>query len=948
MNKQFGKALWLLMLLAFFGFSTAPRVYSQNENSGFESTGSVHITEFMAAPNDHIGARDLADEDGDKTDWIELYNDTGRVVDLAGWSLTDNQSSLQKWSFPPNTLLGPRRYLIVFASGKNRSVSSSELHTNFELKQTGEYLALVDDLAQIVFEIADEYPTQYTGISYGLDPQVTASEYSTRLRHFVDPTPGTLNTFNSGPSLSGVVHKPHRIGATVGMPVVPGENIVVTTQVESAIPLQRVTLEYRFGFGGSKTIPLLYQGGRLYSGIIPSARLGAGELVRYTIQATDQNGTQSMWPLRRNEPEGSLDYIRSPEALGTVIGYDQIDAGSRLPVLHWFVEPDPVYGWEWFREALDQHRVDFEEDHPDPLTRSPYNAWSFEDAGTSATVFYRGELYDNMFVRLRGKSTKNFDKKSFKFKFNKDYGFFFVGSEDPDGLFQVDEPFSELNLNTIGRDSGGHGDETYLREMVAWRAYRAAGVPYVLNFPIRLEQNGHFFNLSLFAEDINKRFLQRQNMSLDGSLFKLDYNDLGLQHIDTRRNMANNSNLYAVEQKSPKYDIDPRMSSVSTLISGINLNQDPRSLRERSDVTDYFYRHVDIASVINYLATRTVIDDWDSIRHNYWLYHDVANSGEWSILPWDKNETFPFPLDPTSKRENPLFGSWAIYNRSGEPPPELIFNRLYDGIFQDPTLRAMYLRRLKSVMDLLLGHPLNPNESSPLFEANIARYAALLEDDIQQFDRPRWQTTFDTSNLSNFVAERRVQLYDRNNFNSMIPLELLTADLGIRFGSIVRPSAGTSTFPNGTNDSPNQIEIAEVVEPGLEEIQQPYLTLTNCSLKSIDLSNWSISVADGKAIALKPGVVLPGQLYNLDALYIVPDVADFRLQASALRNGYPRFVQGGFDPILIGEEDQILYLRDAAGNEVTNSNQSTFGCPDSTTPHHTYLPVIQETVAPIR
>ena len=46
--------------------------------------GGVVISEFLAENN-----HGLTDEDGDASDWIELYNDGVASVDLAGWRLTD-------------------------------------------------------------------------------------------------------------------------------------------------------------------------------------------------------------------------------------------------------------------------------------------------------------------------------------------------------------------------------------------------------------------------------------------------------------------------------------------------------------------------------------------------------------------------------------------------------------------------------------------------------------------------------------------------------------------------------------------------------------------------------------------------------------------------------------------------------------------------------------------
>jgi len=88
----------------------------------------VWIQEFMASNKGEV-----VDEDGDKSDWIEIYNDGDVAVDLSGWSLTDNDADLRKWVFPPGVMLEGDDRILVFASGKNRRLSGAELHTNFSL-----------------------------------------------------------------------------------------------------------------------------------------------------------------------------------------------------------------------------------------------------------------------------------------------------------------------------------------------------------------------------------------------------------------------------------------------------------------------------------------------------------------------------------------------------------------------------------------------------------------------------------------------------------------------------------------------------------------------------------------------------------------------------------------------------------------------------------------------
>ena len=98
----------------------------------------IRLTEFCAE-----NLSNLADEDGDTSDWIEIHNSSQTDQSLLGWSLSDNGVDSRKWSFPEITLKAGE-YLVVFASGKDRKTKNRPLHTNFKLSKRGEYLALTN------------------------------------------------------------------------------------------------------------------------------------------------------------------------------------------------------------------------------------------------------------------------------------------------------------------------------------------------------------------------------------------------------------------------------------------------------------------------------------------------------------------------------------------------------------------------------------------------------------------------------------------------------------------------------------------------------------------------------------------------------------------------------------------------------------------------------------
>ena len=124
--------------------------------------GQLVISEFMAS-----NTQTLADEDGDYSDWIEVFNAGLNPADLFNWCLTDDAGNLAKWRFP-STHLPPGRFLVVFASNKNRRTPGAPLHTNFKLAAEGEYLALVQpDGVTIASRFTPTFPPQTADVSYG-------------------------------------------------------------------------------------------------------------------------------------------------------------------------------------------------------------------------------------------------------------------------------------------------------------------------------------------------------------------------------------------------------------------------------------------------------------------------------------------------------------------------------------------------------------------------------------------------------------------------------------------------------------------------------------------------------------------------------------------------------------------------------------------------------------
>lgn len=100
---------------------------------------TIHIHEVLYR-NEHS----ILDEDGDRSDFVELYNGGDTAVDLGGWYLSDTPEKMTKWPLP-KVSLAPGAYLLIFLSGKDRD--GGELHASFSLR-AGETLVLYDSVGR--------------------------------------------------------------------------------------------------------------------------------------------------------------------------------------------------------------------------------------------------------------------------------------------------------------------------------------------------------------------------------------------------------------------------------------------------------------------------------------------------------------------------------------------------------------------------------------------------------------------------------------------------------------------------------------------------------------------------------------------------------------------------------------------------------------------------------
>ena len=476
---------------------------------------------------------------------------------------------------------------------------------------------------------------------FTIGPELLALDYSDELAgsqtYLATPTPGALNSSgiaDIGPFISNVLHS-----------LQPAGELQVTAQVTPSVEqVGDVALHYRSMYGAEQTLVMFDDGlhgdgaaaDGIYGAAIPSSTSQPGEMLRYYLTANDTAAASTRAPL-------FLDSSNSAEYFGTVIPDTTVT--SALPILLWFAE----------------------------------NAAASEtSAGTSASLFFDpdssdaidGEFYDNIYVRIRGFSTRDWPKHKFKFDFN------------PGDHFRYDpnEPrVEEFNLQSHWLEVGGSPNTSYMREDLAFEFFQEVGTPAPDTFFMQVQRNNGYYGMFSFVEQIDDTFLKKHGFDTSGAMYKaISGNDDG-----TLRVGFSEASYREASKKDGNYD------DLRALTEGLRPDNNPNR-------TNYLYDNINLPQVINEMAAHAVMIHHDRLPKNYYMYQD-PRTDEWSRFPWDVEMAFAVGGLLTQERyNNPLYGD-SEHSQVGNEQ----YNRLYDAILDDPVLREMYMRRLRTFMGYL-------------------------------------------------------------------------------------------------------------------------------------------------------------------------------------------------------------------------------------------------------
>jgi hypothetical protein len=525
---------------------------------------------------------------GNCYDIIEIYNPSNYAIDLTGMGLSDDPSIPHLWTFDNGTIK-PDEYLIVYAAGIKDSETSGAYYTSFKLDAKGERIALSDVNGNIV-----------SSVSYGnLDNNMSLAFIDDEYHYILEGTPGAVN-----------------------------KGVIITDMLEFQ---RKLTISPSHGAG-------IYE-----KPIVLTFSTIEGYEIRYTLDGSDPGSNSIRYdrPIR-------LDYsVNNPTRIANIkstfdllkpIEDDFINKGTvvkarvfngLVPIGDMFVST--YFIWE---EGIDRYSLDVVS-----LTTDPSNMYNQVDGiyvvgykyqningnvthgETPANYNQRGigwereaniELFDNagslafdqnIGIRIFGRGTRTYPKKSFKLYARKaydgvstfDYSFF----ENMEDIYGNDiETFQNILLRSGGNDY----DDAFFRDLIVGKLIETL-VDVQAAKPVVLFINGEYWGLYNIREHMNEDYISSHYLI---STDEINIVEIGMRTFESYH--------------GDEAEID-RYNDLLAFVDEKNL-----SIQENFD---YLSSRVDMDNLTDYYITQIFINntDWPGNNTRIWRYTGVQGGG---------------------------------------------------------------------------------------------------------------------------------------------------------------------------------------------------------------------------------------------------------------------------------------------------------------------------------
>lgn len=296
---------------------------------------------------------------------------------------------------------------------------------------------------------------------------------------------------------------------------------------------------------------------------------------------------------------------------------------------------NPEYGEEFIQNYLPSLEITMNENDFNWMVH-PDNIWS--DEYQHATATYKGSNhikidYLDLGIRLRGNTSRQKKKKSFKLnfsKFNKEQRFF--------GLKKLN-----LKANT--------NDPSCVREHLVMNLYRDFNLVVARVNQVKLYINNEYMGLYTNVEQIDKTFLGSRFSDKSGNLYKCTYpadlSDLNKVYDDNSYELKTNEN-------------ENNRDNLYSFIQFLTTSTDQK-------FEEHIEEYIDVEEYLKELAVEILAGHWDGYsynKNNFYLYYNPEEK-RFEYIPYDTDNTLGIDWVNRDWADRNIY-DWA---KHGEPRP---------------------------------------------------------------------------------------------------------------------------------------------------------------------------------------------------------------------------------------------------------------------------------------
>lgn len=619
------------------------------------------------------------DEDGDASDWVEIYNSGSGTINLGIYYLSDNSALLTKWQFPAVNL-NPGSFYIVYLSGKNKITVNT--HANFSVKKN-EFLILSNGAS-----ITDSIKIQ--GIPFNTSFNKSASEY----RYYLNPTPLAANNSYSTWIISNPVITP-----SSGF-----YSSAVTVQINHWLS----SAEIHYTLDGSE--PTLSS--PLYTG-------------PFTVDKSSSSNQLSAIPTNPSftYPVGSYDSIRANNR-GWLPPYDTVNKNVIVKAKAFYggAISAPASSSVYFIEPMLNNRYNAPVITLVTDTINLFNAdkgiyiygnavdGNYNEEGDAWEIPVKMHLFDeagNEIVNewcgahLHGGGGRHSAIKSLKLFFRDNYG-----KDELEHYFF--EKYIQNKHNNFLLRSPGHRPDCISKDELAIDLTGGLRIDKPQYKPVVLFLNNEYWGIHSFREAMDEEYLSHKYHLKEDEITILDAEG------QLENGAANDTLLYM--------NLENFIStSDMTLTSNFNV------VKEQMDIDNY----------IDYYCSEIFLGngDWPNNNIKFWRKNSVGvpsstlpygQDGRWRWIMYDLDGGFGGTCSGTF----PTFNTMAQSVATG--PLFSSYTKLFRGLLTNNNFKIQFINRMCD----LLNSTYHYNHTSIVTDSTLTQYDNLMQEHVERWRYP--------------------------------------------------------------------------------------------------------------------------------------------------------------------------------------------------------------------